>query len=173
MSLDNKFDQILKNYNDIETKLSSGSLDSKQFAQLSKEFSELNGIKKPIVLDTEIDNWNQLPKFDLIIDCCAEAAVEISKKEVDKVINTNLIGTLNILKKAKKEIPNLIIMDVMMPKMDGIEACEQLRNDTTFYDTIIVFLTARGEDYSYVAAFDAGADDYVTKPFQMEELLAR
>ena len=77
------------------------------------------------------------------------------------------------LKKAKKNIPHLIIMDVMMPKMDGIEACEQLRNDVTFNDTIIMLLTARGEDYSYVAAFDAGADDYVTKPIKPKIIVSK
>ena len=77
------------------------------------------------------------------------------------------------LKKAKKNIPHLIIMDVMMPKMDGIEACEQLRNDVCFNDTIIMFLTARGEDYSYVAAFEAGADDYVTKPIKPKIIVSK
>ena len=77
------------------------------------------------------------------------------------------------LKKAKKNIPNLIIMDVMMPNMDGIEACEQLRNDVCFNDTIIMFLTARGEDYSYVAAFEAGADDYVTKPIKPKIIVSK
>ena len=77
------------------------------------------------------------------------------------------------LKKAKKNIPHLIIMDVMMPKMDGIEACEQLRNDVSFNDTIIMFLTARGEDYSHVAAFEAGADDYVTKPIKPKIIVSK
>ena len=77
------------------------------------------------------------------------------------------------LKKAKKKIPHLIIMDVMMPKMDGIEACEQFRNDERFSDTIIMFLTARGEDYSYVAAFEAGADDYVTKPIKPKIIVSK
>jgi two-component system alkaline phosphatase synthesis response regulator PhoP len=77
------------------------------------------------------------------------------------------------IEKAKKKIPHLIIMDVMMPKMDGIEACEQLRNDMRFNDTIIMFLTARGEDYSYVAAFDAGADDYVTKPIKPKVIVSK
>lgn len=77
------------------------------------------------------------------------------------------------LKKARKNIPNLIIMDVMMPNMDGIEACEQLRNDVCFNDTIIMFLTARGEDYSYVAAFEAGADDYVTKPIKPKIIVSK
>ena len=77
------------------------------------------------------------------------------------------------IEKAKKKIPHLIIMDVMMPKMDGIDACEQLRNDVRFNDTIIMFLTARGEDYSYVAAFDAGADDYVTKPIKPKVIVSK
>ena len=77
------------------------------------------------------------------------------------------------LKKAKKDIPHLIIMDVMMPNMDGIEACEQLRNDVCFNDTIIMFLTARGEDYSHVAAFEAGADDYVTKPIKPKIIVSK
>jgi two-component system alkaline phosphatase synthesis response regulator PhoP len=64
-------------------------------------------------------------------------------------------------------------MDVMMPKMDGIEACEHLRKDPIFNDTIIMFLTARGEDYSYVAAFDAGADDYVTKPIKPKIIVSK
>jgi two-component system, OmpR family, alkaline phosphatase synthesis response regulator PhoP len=77
------------------------------------------------------------------------------------------------LKKADKKIPHLIIMDVMMPDMDGIEACEHLRKDTRFNDTIIMFLTARGEEYSYVAAFDAGADDYVTKPIKPKIIVSK
>jgi len=69
--------------------------------------------------------------------------------------------------------PNLIIMDVMMPNMDGIEACEKLRSDEKFNDTIIMFLTARGEDYSHVAAYDAGADDYITKPVKPKVLVSK
>ena len=69
--------------------------------------------------------------------------------------------------------PNLIILDVMMPNMDGIEACEKLRSDDKFNDTIIMFLTARGEDYSHVAAYDAGADDYVTKPVKPKVLVSK
>jgi two-component system alkaline phosphatase synthesis response regulator PhoP len=80
---------------------------------------------------------------------------------------------LEAIKVAEKEIPHLIIMDVMMPNLDGIEACERLRQDNRFSDTIIMFLTARGEDYSYVAAFDAGADDYVTKPIKPKVLVSK
>ena len=80
---------------------------------------------------------------------------------------------VSAIKKANDTKPNLIIMDVMMPNMDGIEACEKLRNDIKFNDTIIMFLTARGEDYSHVAAYEAGADDYVTKPVKPKILLSK
>ena len=74
------------------------------------------------------------------------------------------------LVQASKIIPHLIILDVMMPVMDGIEACENLRKDGRFEDTIIMFLSARSEDYSHVAAFDVGADDYVNKPIKPKVL---
>ena len=77
------------------------------------------------------------------------------------------------VKKAKKEKPHLIILDVMMPEMDGIEACEQIRGISDLKDTIITFLTARGEDYSQVAGFEAGADDYITKPIKPKVLLSK
>ncbi len=77
------------------------------------------------------------------------------------------------IKKAKEEIPNLIIMDVMMPHMDGIEACSIIRKNPIFNDTVIMFLTARGEDYSHVAAYDAGADDYITKPVKPKVFLSK
>ncbi|MFT6842746.1 MAG: two-component system alkaline phosphatase synthesis response regulator PhoP, partial [Psychroserpens sp.] len=77
------------------------------------------------------------------------------------------------VKKAKKEKPQLIILDVMMPEMDGIEACEQIRKIPELSDTIITFLTARGEDYSQMAGFDAGADDYITKPIKPKVLVSK
>lgn len=77
------------------------------------------------------------------------------------------------VKKAKKEVPHLIILDVMMPEMDGIEACEVIRKNPNLKDTIITFLTARGEDYSQVAGFDAGADDYITKPVKPKVLVSK
>ena len=80
---------------------------------------------------------------------------------------------LSAISKAKEIIPNLIIIDIMMPNMDGIEACEKLRADQKFNDTIIMFLTARGEDYSHVAAYEAGADDYVTKPVKPKVLVSK
>ena len=86
---------------------------------------------------------------------------------------TTASNGLEALKQAKKTLPHLIILDVMMPELDGIETCERLRQEEQFQDTIIMFLTARGEDYSYVAAFDAGADDYVTKPIKPKVLLSK
>ena len=77
------------------------------------------------------------------------------------------------INKTEKYHPHLIIMDVMMPNMDGIEACSIIRKNPKFNDTIIMFLTARGEDYSHVAAYDAGADDYVTKPIKPKVLLSK
>ncbi len=75
--------------------------------------------------------------------------------------------------KAKKELPHLIIMDVMMPEMDGIEACESIRKNAELDNTIITFLTARSEDYSQLAGFDAGADDYIAKPVKPKVLVSK
>ena len=80
---------------------------------------------------------------------------------------------LEALKVAKKFLPHLIILDIMMPNLDGIETCELMRQDDRFQETIVMFLTARGEYYSYVAAFDAGADDYVTKPVKPKVLVSK
>lgn len=75
--------------------------------------------------------------------------------------------------KAKKELPHLIIMDVMMPEMDGMEACEIIRKQPELSNVIITFLTARSEDYSQVAGFDAGADDYIAKPIKPKLLISK
>lgn len=80
---------------------------------------------------------------------------------------------IEAVEKAKKHRPHLIILDVMMPEMDGIEACEKIRELPNQNDTIITFLTARGEDYSQVAGFDAGADDYIAKPIKPKVLVSK
>ena len=77
------------------------------------------------------------------------------------------------LKTAKKIIPNLILLDIMMPEMDGIETCEKIRTLKSLENTLIAFLTARNEDYSHVAGFDAGADDYITKPIKPKVLISK
>lgn len=74
---------------------------------------------------------------------------------------------------AKSFIPDLILLDIMMPKQDGIETCRQLREVTDLANSFIVFLTARSEEYSEVAAFDMGADDYITKPIKPRALISR
>ena len=80
---------------------------------------------------------------------------------------------IEAVEKAKKHKPHLIILDVMMPEMDGIEACEIIRNDSEIGNSLIVFLSARGEDYSQIAGFNAGADDYITKPIKPKVLKSK
>jgi len=77
------------------------------------------------------------------------------------------------IKVAEKTLPDLIILDVMMPEMDGIAACEEIRRIPALQHTMIAFLTARGEDYSQIAGFEAGADDYITKPIRPKVLVSR
>ncbi|UPQ77673.1 response regulator transcription factor [Flavobacterium azooxidireducens] len=77
------------------------------------------------------------------------------------------------VQKAKKELPHLIIMDVMMPEMDGMEACEHIRKIPELSNVIVAFLTARSEDYSQVAGFEAGADDYIAKPIKPKVLVSK
>jgi two-component system alkaline phosphatase synthesis response regulator PhoP len=88
----------------------------------------------------------------------------------------NVVTSLNGkdgIEMARKYQPHLILMDVMMPEMDGIEACEQIRSIDTLKDTVIAFITARTEDYSQIAGFEAGADDYIAKPVKFKVLLTR
>ena len=93
------------------------------------------------------------------------------KKENYKVFSC-YNGTDSI-KIAEKEKPDLIILDVMMPGMDGIQVCEKLRSKNEFNNTIIMFLSARGEDFTHIAAYDAGADDFVNKPLKPRLLISK
>jgi two-component system alkaline phosphatase synthesis response regulator PhoP len=77
------------------------------------------------------------------------------------------------LELAREFHPQLIILDVMMPEMDGIETCQELRKVNELKNTVIAFLTARGEDYSQIAGFEAGADDYIAKPIKPKVLISR
>jgi two-component system alkaline phosphatase synthesis response regulator PhoP len=74
---------------------------------------------------------------------------------------------------AKKFLPDLVLLDIMMPKMDGVETCRQIKAMPEMEKTFVVFLTARSEEYSEVAAFDVGADDYITKPIKPRALMSR
>ena len=103
--------------------------------------------------------------------------------EIIEILNYNLINSgfitksasngLEAIKKAKKFVPDIILLDVMMPEMDGIEACIKIREIKTLTNTRIIFLSARGEDFTQIAAFDAGADDYISKPVKPKILLKK
>ncbi len=94
----------------------------------------------------------------------------LEKEDFDVTLAEN---GLEALEKAEKEKPDLILLDIMMPEMDGIETCRQLRSKLGYSDTLIAFLTARNEDFTQIAAFDVGADDYITKPIKPRLLVSR
>jgi two-component system alkaline phosphatase synthesis response regulator PhoP len=77
------------------------------------------------------------------------------------------------IEKASRLLPHLIILDVMMPEMDGMETCSEIKKNPNLQNTLVIFLTARGEDYSQIAGFEAGADDYITKPIKPKIILSR
>lgn len=80
---------------------------------------------------------------------------------------------LKAIEEAKDFLPQLILMDIMMPKMDGVEACRKIREVPKLKESFIIFLTARSEEFSEIAAFDAGADDFITKPIKPRALISR
>ena len=80
---------------------------------------------------------------------------------------------LQALAVAKEFIPDLIILDIMIPKMDGVETCRQIRTIPELANKLVIFLTARLEEYSEIAAFEIGADDYITKPIKPRALISR
>jgi two-component system alkaline phosphatase synthesis response regulator PhoP len=110
-----------------------------------------------LIIDDEIDILEIL-KYNLM------------KEGFSVEVATNGLDGIEIAKTFK---PDLIILDVMMPQMDGIEVCEALRKLPGFESTLICFLTARGEDYSQIAGLDAGADDYISKPVKPRVLISR
>lgn len=93
------------------------------------------------------------------------------RKEGYEVFTSN--NGKDAVKIALKERPDLIILDVMMPDMDGVETCRLIREIPELKDTLVAFLTARNEDYSQIAGFDAGADDYINKPIKPRVLMSR
>lgn len=104
-----------------------------------------------------------------------EDIIDIIKYNLEKedyLVDTASNGKIAVAK-AKTFKPHLILLDVMMPEMDGIEACIQIREVPELEDTIIAFLTARSEDYSQIAGFEAGADDYIPKPIKPRVLISR
>ncbi len=93
------------------------------------------------------------------------------KKEGYTVITAT--NGLEAIQMAKKYLPDLIVLDIMMPKLDGIETCRQLRALPEFKNTYMVFLTARSEEYSEISGFNVGADDYIAKPIKPRALISR
>lgn len=94
----------------------------------------------------------------------------LEKNDYDVITASNGKEAISI---AIEEKPDLILLDIMMPEADGVEVCSDLRSLPEFQDTLIVFFTARGEDYSKIAGFEVGADDYITKPIKPRILIAK
>ncbi len=113
--------------------------------------------QKVLVVDDEADIL-ELLKYNL------------SKEGYD--VKTALDG-IKALEIAKTFMPDLILLDIMMPKQDGVETCRQIREIPELSNVFVIFLTARSEEYSEVAAFDMGADDYITKPIKPRALMSR
>lgn len=117
---------------------------------------------------------NKLAHKVLVVDD-EEPILELLKYNLEKdgyEVKTAQDGA-KALDIAKKFVPDLVLLDIMMPKMDGVETCRQLRDMPELQKTFVVFLTARSEEYSEVAAFDIGADDYITKPIKPRALMSR
>lgn len=93
------------------------------------------------------------------------------KKEGYTVFTAN--NGVEAIEKAKKELPHLIVLDIMMPEMDGIETCRQIREISALDNSVITFLTARNEEYTQISGFDVGADDFITKPIKPRVFLSR
>ena len=115
------------------------------------------------------------PSYKVLVVDDEEPILELLKYNLEKegyevrVANNGHVG----VEIAKKFKPDLVLLDIMMPHMDGVETCRQLRAMTDLVNTFIVFLTARSEEYSEIAAFDVGADDYITKPIKPRALMSR
>ena len=115
-----------------------------------------------------------MAKKILVVDD-EKAILDLVKYNLEKEGYTvkTLLGGKDALKIASEFRPDLIVLDIMMPDKDGVEVCRELREDQSFFDTIIVFLTARAEEYSEVAGFDVGADDYIPKPIKPRAMISR
>ena len=101
--------------------------------------------------------------------------IEILKYNLNKSVYLvkSAKNGIEAIKRAKKFMPNIILMDVMMPEMSGIEACSEIKQIDELSETIIIFLSARSEDYTQISAYDAGADDYISKPIKPKILLKK
>lgn len=113
--------------------------------------------------------------FKILVVDDEQDILEFVKYNLDKEgynVKTAFNG-IDAIEEAKKFVPDLVILDVMMPGLDGITTCEKLKSIDKLSATIVTFLTARSEDYSQIAGLDSGADDYITKPIRPRLLLSR
>ncbi len=116
------------------------------------------------------DNQFKILLVDDEIDILEFISYNLKKEGFKVYTASNGVEAIAI---AEKRQPHLILLDVMMPEMDGIAACEEIRRIPSLSNTLVAFLTARGEDYSQIAGFEAGADDYITKPIRPKVLISR
>src|ERR1051325_9107038 len=135
----------------------------------------------PLLLESQMrESRNEIRKMDtsnvkiLLVDDEPDILEFISynlKKEGYRVVCAP--NGAEALAVAKKEMPDLVILDIMMPGMDGIETCREIRENEQLKDILVIFLTARNEDYSQIAGFEVGADDFINKPVRPRVLLSR
>lgn len=130
-----------------------------------------------IILILTLQNLNKMgnENFTILLVDDEEDILEFLSYNLKKE-NYNVFTSTNgkdAIIQAVKHTPQLIILDVMMPEMDGIETCNEIKQIASLKNTLVMFLTARGEDYSQIAGFDAGADDYVTKPIKPKVFISR
>lgn len=132
----------------------------------------LDRLKKVVIRkDTNMENT---PVKILVVDDEPDILefIQFNLERSGFQINTAENG-LQAIKKAKEFRPDLIILDIMMPELDGVEVCRELRSMPEFNSTLIAFLTARNEDYTQIAGLDVGGDDYITKPIRPRVLVSR
>jgi two-component system, OmpR family, alkaline phosphatase synthesis response regulator PhoP len=122
-----------------------------------------------------LDKKNEMSKQKILLVDDEKDILELIGFNLEKEgyeVHTAINGR-KALEVARQTSPDLILLDVMMPEMDGMETCRELREDPQFKNVLIAFLTARNEDYSQIAGFDAGADDYIAKPIKPRLLISR
>jgi len=117
-------------------------------------------------------NWNE---FKILLvdderDILEFLSYNLKNEGFEIHLASNGADALKIVREIK---PHLVLLDVMMPEMDGIETCEEIRKIPELESTLVAFLTARGEDYSQIAGFEAGGDDYITKPIKPKLLISK
>ncbi len=138
-------------------------------------FRNFQVMAKANTFDSKTQEEMAKPEYKILAVDDDDSILELLKYNLDKAgyeVKTASDGE-QAIEIARRFRPNLVLLDIMMPKMDGVETCRQLRTINELAGTFIVFLTARSEEYSEVAAFDVGADDYINKPIKPRALLSR